>query len=194
MAVRSIVRFPDPRLRRRSAEVGEFGEDLRQLVADMTETMAASNGAGLAAIQVGEPVRLFIVDGHVAGGAEDSPPKVFINPEIVEISDESQTGDEGCLSFPEIFVPVKRGMRAKVRAQDLEGNAFEAEGEGLYARALQHETDHLNGRLLIDQVGPVKRELIKRKLRKDAQAERDEQEEQEEAAARAAAERKRSAG
>jgi len=190
MAVRSIVRFPDPRLRERSAEVGEVGEDVRQLVADMVETMVASNGAGLAAIQVGEPVRLFIVDGHVAGGAEDSPPKVFINPEIVEISDESQTGDEGCLSFPEIFVPVKRGMRAKVRAQGLEGNAFEAEGEGLYARALQHETDHLNGRLLIDQVGPVKRELIKRKLRKDAEAEREEQEE----AAENAAEKRRSTG
>jgi peptide deformylase len=193
MAVRSIVRFPDPRLRQRSAEVAEVGEDMRQLVADMTETMAASNGAGLAAIQVGEPVRLFIVDGHVAGGAEDSPPKVFINPEIVEVSDESQTGDEGCLSFPEIFVPVKRGMRAKIRAQDLEGNVFEAEGEGLFARALQHETDHLNGRLLIDQVGPVKRELIKRKLRKDAEAEREEREEQEEAE-RAATEQKRSTG
>ena len=136
----------------------------------------AANGAGLAAIQVGVPVRLFIVDGHVTGGAEDSPPKVFINPEIVEISDEAQTGDEGCLSFPDIFVPVKRGMRAKVRARDLDGNVFEAEGEGLFARALQHETDHLNGRLLIDQVGPVKRELIKRKLRKDAEAEREERE------------------
>ena len=97
---------------------------------------------------------------------------MFINPEIVEISDEAQTGDEGCLSFPDIFVPVKRGMRAKVRARDLDGKVFEVEGEGLFARALQHETDHLNGRLLIDQVGPVKRELIKRKLRKDAEAER----------------------
>jgi len=194
MALRSILRFPDPRLRQRSAEVGEVGEDLRQLVADMVETMMDSNGAGLAAIQVGEPLRLFIVDGHVAGGAEESPPKVFINPEIVETSDEAQTGDEGCLSFPDIFVPVKRGMRAKVRARDLDGNVFEAEGEGLYARALQHETDHLNGRLLIDQVGPVKRELIKRKLRKDAEAEREEREEQEEAAERAANERKRSTG
>ena len=167
---------------------------MRQLVADMTETMNAANGAGLAAIQVGVPVRLFIVDGHVAGGAEDAPPKVFIDPEIVEISEESQTGDEGCLSFPDIFVPVKRGMRARVRARDLDGNVFEAEGEGLFARALQHETDHLNGRLLIDQVGPVKRELIKRKLRKDAQAEKEEKEEREEAAARAAAGGKRSAG
>jgi peptide deformylase len=190
MAVKTIVRFPDPKLRERSVEVSEFGDDLRQLAADMNETMIDANGAGLAAIQVGVPVRLYIIDGHVAGGAEDSPPKVFINPEIVEISDEAQTGDEGCLSFPDIFVPVKRGMRAKVRARDLDGNIFEAEGEGLYARALQHETDHLNGRLLIDQVGPVKRELIKRKLRKDAQAEREEREEAEERAASG----KRSAG
>ena len=188
MAVKSILRFPDPTLRQRSEEIGEIGDDLRQLVADMTETMLAANGAGLAAIQVGVPARLFIVDGHVTGGAEDSPPKVFINPEILAISDEAQTGDEGCLSFPDVFVPVKRGMRAKVRARDLDGNVFEAEGEGLYARALQHETDHLNGRLLIDQVGPVKRELIKRKLRRDAEAER------EEAAERAAASQKRSAG
>jgi peptide deformylase len=187
MSVKSILRFPDPKLRQRSEEIGEIGDDLRQLVADMTETMVDASGAGLAAIQVGVPVRLFIVEGHVAGGAEDAPPKVFINPEILAISDESQTGDEGCLSFPDVFVPVKRAMRAKVRARDLDGNVFEAEGEGLYARALQHETDHLNGRLLIDQVGPVKRELIKRKLRKDAEAER------EEAAERASA-GKRSAG
>jgi peptide deformylase len=189
MALRSILRFPDPKLRQRSEEIGDIGDDLRQLVADMTETMIAANGAGLAAIQVGVPVRLYIVDGHVAGGAEDAPPKVFINPEIVEISDESQTGDEGCLSFPDVFVPVKRGMRAKVQARDLDGNVFEAEGEGLYARAMQHEGDHLNGRLLIDQVGPVKRELIKRKLRRDAQAEREERAEAEERA-----ERNRSAG
>ena len=194
MAVRSILRFPDPKLRQKSDEIGEIGDDLRQLVADMTETMMAANGAGLAAIQVGVPARLFIVDGHVTGGAEDSPPKVFINPEILAISDESQTGDEGCLSFPDVFVPVKRGLRARVRARDLDGNIFEDEGEGLYARALQHETDHLNGRLLIDQVGPVKRELIKRKLRKDAQIEKEEKEEQEEAAERAAAGQKRSVG
>ena len=183
MARRPILRFPDAKLRQRSIEVTTVDDDVRQLVADMAETMADASGAGLAAIQVGAPVRLFIVEGHVAGGEEGSPPKVFINPEIVEISEESQTGDEGCLSFPGIYVPVKRGMRARVRAKDLDGNVFEVEGEGLYARALQHETDHLNGRLLIDQVGPVKREIIKRKLRKDAEAERAE-----------AAERSRSAG
>ncbi len=174
MATRPILRFPDSKLRQRSAEVTQVDDGLRQLVADMAETMVEAEGAGLAAIQVGAPVRLFIVEGHVAGGGEGSPPKVFINPEILEISEEAQTGDEGCLSFPGIFVPVKRGMRARVRAMDLDGNTFEAEGEALFARALQHETDHLNGRLLIDQVGPVKRELIKRRLRKDAEAERQE--------------------
>jgi peptide deformylase len=174
MARRAILRFPDAKLRQRSVEVEAVDDELRQLVADMAETMADANGAGLAAIQVGAPVRLFIIEGAVAGGAEGSPPKVFINPEILELSPESQTGDEGCLSFPQIFVPVKRGLKARVRAMGLDGEMFEAEGEALFARALQHETDHLNGRLLIDQVGPVKREMIKRKLRKDLEAEREE--------------------
>jgi peptide deformylase len=170
MAVRPIVRFPDSRLRQKSAEVVTIDDGVRSLVADMTDSMYAANGAGLAAIQIGAPLRIFIVEGHIAGGSEQDGPKVFINPEILAISDEGQTGDEGCLSFPGIYVPVKRGMRARVRALDLEGKVFEAEGEELYARALQHETDHLNGRLLIDQVGPVKREIIKRKLRRDAEA------------------------
>jgi peptide deformylase len=177
MPLRPILRFPDSRLRQKSVEVSAVDDSVRQLVADMAETMAAADGAGLAAIQVGAPVRLFIVDGAVAGGEEGAPPKVFINPEIVSISPESQTGDEGCLSFPGIFVPVKRGMRARVRAMGLDGEPFEAEGEALLARAFQHETDHLNGRLLIDQVGPVKREIIKRKLRKELEAEREEAEE-----------------
>ena len=170
MAVRPILRFPDSRLRQKSVAVVTIDDGVRGLVADMTDSMHASNGAGLAAIQIGAPLRIFIVEGHVAGGSEEDGPKVFINPEILEISDEGQTGDEGCLSFPGIYVPVKRGMRARVRALDLEGKVFEVEGEELYARALQHETDHLNGRLLIDQVGPVKREIIKRKLRRDAEA------------------------
>jgi peptide deformylase len=174
MSARSILRFPDAKLRQSSAAVEAVDDDVRQLVADMAETMELANGAGLAAIQVGVPLRMFIIDGVVAGGAEGAPARVFINPELVEISPESQTGDEGCLSFPGIFVPVKRGMRARVRAMGLDGETFEAEGEALFARALQHETDHLNGRLLIDQVGPVKREIIKRRLRKDLEAEREE--------------------
>jgi len=176
MAIRPILRYPNPRLRDKSLEVTVFDDALRNLVVDMAETMFASNGAGLAAIQVGAPVRLFIVDGPVAGDADDSGPKVFINPELVSISEEFQTGDEGCLSFPGIYIPVKRGMRARVRALDVDGNPFEVEGAELFARALQHEHDHLIGRLLIDQCGPVKREIIKRKLRKEAEAEAEEAE------------------
>ena len=193
MAVRSILRFPDPKLRQKSDEVGEIGDDVRQLVADMAETMIACQrrragrdpGRGSAAAVHRRRAR----DGRRRGFAAEG---VHQPRDRLEISDEAQTGDEGCLSFPDVFVPVKRGMRARVRARDLDGNIFEDEGEGLYARALQHETDHLNGRLLIDQVGPVKREIIKRKLRKDAQI--GEQEEQEEAAERAAAGQKRSVG
>jgi peptide deformylase len=171
MAVRPILRFPDPRLRKVSQPVTAFDDELAKLVADMKDTMYLAEGAGLAAIQVGEPLRLFIIDPEVAGGTEEDPPLVLANPEILSISEEEQMGDEGCLSFPGIFVPVKRGLRARVRAPDLEGKSFEVEGEGLFARALQHETDHLSARLLIDMVGPVKRQIIKRKMRKENEAE-----------------------
>lgn len=171
MAVLPILRYPDPRLRQKSVDVTSFDDDLRRLVTDMAETMYAAEGAGLAAIQVGSPLRLFIIDAGVAGRDPSDPPLVFINPEVVSISDEAQTGDEGCLSFPGIFVPIKRGMRATVRAKDIEGKTFEVEGMALYGRALQHEHDHLTGRLLIDLVGPVKREIIKRKMKKESAAE-----------------------
>ena len=171
MAVRSILRFPDPRLRQVSKPVTAFNDDLRGLVADMKDTMYLAEGAGLAAIQVGEPLCLFIIDPEVAGRTEEDPPLVLANPELLSISEEEQMGDEGCLSFPGIFVPVRRGQRARVRAQDLEGKSFEIEGEGLFARALQHEIDHLSARLLIDMVGPVKRQIIKRKMRKENEAE-----------------------
>jgi peptide deformylase len=171
MPTRPILRFPDPRLRKVSEPVVNFDDSLRSLVSDMKDTMYLAEGAGLAAIQVGEPLRLFIIDPEVAGRTAEDPPVVFANPELIEISEDEQTGDEGCLSFPGIFVPVKRGMRAKVRAQDLEGKTFELAGEGLLARALQHEADHLTGRLLIDMVGPVKRQIIRRKMRKENEAE-----------------------
>ncbi len=171
MAVRPILKFPDPRLRQVSQPVTAFDDQLRQLVSDMKDTMYLAEGAGLAAIQVGEALRLFIIDPEVAGGTAEDPPLVLANPEIVSISDEAQMGDEGCLSFPGIFVPVKRGQRARVRAQDVQGKTFEVEGEGLFARALQHEMDHLSARLLIDMVGPVKRQIIKRKMRKENEAE-----------------------
>ncbi len=170
MATLPIVKYPDVRLRQKCATVETFDDDLKKLVADMADTMYSANGAGLAAIQVGVPLRLFVIEPEVAGRAPTDPVVVFINPEIVMISDEAQTGDEGCLSFPGIFATVKRGMRARVRAQDVNGETFEMEGEGLFGRALQHESDHLIGRLLIDMVGPVKREIIKRKMKKEAAA------------------------
>ena len=171
MAVRSILRFPDPRLRQVSQPVTAFDAILRELVTDMKDTMYLAEGAGLAAIQIGHALRLFIVDPEVAGQTADDPPLVLANPELIAISKEEQAGDEGCLSFPGIFVPVMRGQRARVRAQDLDGKIFEIEGEALFARALQHENDHLTGRLLIDMVGPVKRQIIKRKMRKENERE-----------------------
>jgi peptide deformylase len=170
MALRSILRYPDPRLRLQSQRVQDPG-GLRELVNDMAETMYASKGAGLAAIQIGEPLQLFLVDATITGGEEQDPPLVFINPEVLELSKEKETADEGCLSFPGIYVPVERAFRAVFRAVDLEGKPFEVEGEALFARAMQHEFDHLNGRLLADYVGRIKRQLIARKLAKDLAAE-----------------------
>ena len=170
MPIRPIVKFPDERLRLISKDI-EDPAAVQDLVRDMTETMYASDGAGLAAIQVGEPLNLFIIEATVAGADESAPPIVFINPQILELSEERYMADEGCLSFPGIFVPIERSLRARVRATDLEGKAFEMKGEGLLARAMQHESDHLNGKLLADYVGRIKRQLITRKLAKARDAE-----------------------
>lgn len=171
MAILPIVKYPDPRLRQQTVDVTDIDQGVRALVTDMIDTMYAANGAGLAAIQVGSPLRIFIVEGTVAGMGEEAAAAVFVNPEITWLSDETDNGDEGCLSFPGVFVPVKRSMRARVRATGLDGKVFEAEGEGLFARAIQHENDHLTGRLLIDMVGALKREMIKRKMKREAQRE-----------------------
>jgi len=168
MALRDIVKFPDARLRKPTEDVREVDAETRALVEDMVETMYAANGAGIAAIQVGSQKRIFVVEASVAGGAENDPPVVFINPKIEWLSEETETTDEGCLSFPGIYVPVKRSYRARVRASGLDGKEFVAEGEGLYARAMQHEHDHLVNKLLIDWVGPIKRKLIQRKLEREA--------------------------
>lgn len=173
MAVRPIVKFPDPRLRQQTKAVGEVTEEIRALVADLTDTMYAANGAGIAAIQIGAPERIYLVDATVAGKADTDPPMVFINPEIIELSEEAEVKDEGCLSFPGIYVPIKRAVRCRVRATGLDGQRFEAEGEGLFARAMQHEGDHLNGKLMVDFVGPLKRQMITRKMRKAARDEAD---------------------
>jgi peptide deformylase len=158
-------------LREKTREVAAVDSETRALVADMVETMYAKNGAGLAAIQVGSPVRIFIVEASVAGGEQNDHPVVFINPRIEWLSDETEVGDEGCLSFPGIYVPVKRALRARVRATGLDGQEFVAEGEGLYARAMQHEQDHLENKLLIDHVGPLKKAMIKRRLERMSEEE-----------------------
>ena len=164
MSLLRVLKFPDPVLRQATHEVTAIDDSVRELVADMTDTMYAKNGAGLAAIQVGSPLRLFIVEPTVGGRDENDPPVVFINPKIEWLSDEAEISDEGCLSFPGVYVPVKRALRARTRALGLDNKEFVVEGEGLYARAMQHEVDHLENKLLIDFVGPVKRQMIKRKL------------------------------
>ena len=175
MAVKPILVYPDPKLRQETIAVPSVTDEIRELCKDLADTMFAANGAGIAAIQIGSAYRIYLVDAAVACGREEDPPVAFINPEIVWLSDETETKDEGCLSFPEIYVSIKRSLAARVRAMNLDGQIFEAKGEGLYARAMQHEGDHLNGRLLVDFVGPLKKSMIKRKLKnRESELEEDE--------------------
>ena len=166
MPILDIVKYPDPRLREPTVEVPEVTDEIRSLVQDLKDTMFAADGAGIAAIQVGRFERIFLIDGRVATGSEQADPVVFINPEIVETSPSTVRSEEGCLSFPGVFVEVQRPRRAKLRAMVLDGNLFEAEGEGLFARAMMHEFDHLTGQLLVDMVGMVKKEVIRRRMKK----------------------------
>src|ERR1700727_3164957 len=126
MALRPIVKFPDPFLRQATRQVVELNDEIRTLVADMVETMYSKNGAGLAAIQVGSDWRIFIVEASIAGGDPNDHPLVFINPPIEWLSDENESSDEGCLSFPGIYVPIKRSLRARVHAIGLDGKPFVA--------------------------------------------------------------------
>ena len=166
MAVRPVVIWPDPRLREPSVAIANVDDSVRQLYRDLCDSMYAENGLGMAALQIGDNRRMFVVEPKLAGRAETDPPLCFINPEVVEVSEEQQDSEEGCLSFPDIYVKVKRPMRAKVRATDIEGKPFECEGEALMARCLLHELDHLTGKLLVDFVGPLKRQMIKKKLQR----------------------------
>lgn len=170
MALREIVKYPEPCLTEVCAPVGDDVTSMAGLAEEMAQAMFAADGAGLAAPQVGVTRRMFIIDPQVAGLPENAPPMVFIDPEILETSKDSQTGDEGCLSFPGIYVTVTRPMRVKTRARNLKGETFEVEGQGLFARAMLHENDHLNGVLLIDHVGRLKRQMIKRRMAREAAA------------------------
>ncbi len=166
MAVREIVVWPDPRLRQETQAVAQIDDRVRALYRDLADSMYAENGLGIAAIQIGDPTKMFLVEPKLAGRSENDPPVAFINPEILWVSDELQNSEEGCLSFPDVFIQVERPMKARVRAMDIDGTTFEIEGEGLLARCLLHEYDHLSGKLLVDFVGPLKRQMIKRKLQK----------------------------
>lgn len=161
MAVRTILHYPDPRLRQPGRRVDAITPAIRSLVDDMAETMYAAPGVGLAATQVGELWQIFVVD--CANEGEPSDLRVFINPEILSV-DGKVTFDEGCLSFPGAREEVERGERVRVRAQDRDGRTFELEAEGLLAIAIQHEYDHLQGVLMIDRLGPLKKRLLHRKM------------------------------
>lgn len=166
MAIRTILHYPDKRLRDPGRPVTEFGPELQQLVDDMAETMYAAPGVGLAATQIGEAKRLFLID-VATGDDEPSDLRVFVNPEIIERNGEVRW-EEGCLSFPGVHEEIDRAERVKVRAQDRDGKPFELEADGLLAIAIQHENDHLDGKLMVDHLGLIKRRLVHRQMVKRA--------------------------
>ena len=169
MAILDIVTYPNAVLETPGEPVTEFGEDLKKLVADMFETMYEARGVGLAAPQVGVSKRLFVMD--CSGGGDPAQRVALVNPEILTV-EGAQTGDEGCLSFPGVFFPVKRSLRAVVRAQNAEGETFELDGMELTARCVLHETDHCDGIVFINHTTVLKREWVKRRMKKLAKSKR----------------------
>ena len=169
MAVLPIVEVPDPRLRLVSRPVDMIDDGLRAFVADLTETMYAAHGIGLAAIQVGVDRRVLVIDLQEGRDEEDKPvrdPHAYINPEILAQSDELSTYNEGCLSIPEQYAEVARPARCRLRWQDEQGQTHEAELDGLLATCMQHEIDHLNGVLFTDHLSRLKRDMVLKKLAK----------------------------
>jgi peptide deformylase len=173
MAILPIIETPDPRLRQVSTPVERVDDELRRLMDDMLETMYDAPGIGLAAIQVGVPKRVLVIDlQEPEEGNEDTPenrvrrPLYFVNPEIVWGSDEVATYNEGCLSVPEMYADVDRPARIRAKWLDYEGKAHEEELDGLLATCLQHEMDHLEGVLFIDHLSKLKRDMLLKKLDK----------------------------
>jgi peptide deformylase len=166
--IRTILHYPDKRLREKGARVQAITDEIKALVDDMAETMYAAPGVGLAATQIGVPLQVFVID--VAEENEPSDLRVFINPEIVNKEDKI-VWSEGCLSFPGITEDVERSAKVVVRAMDREGKTFELAAEGLLAVAIQHEYDHLQGVLMIDHLGLLKKRLVNRKMQKRAEVE-----------------------
>ena len=157
----NILEFPDPRLTTVASDVEIFDEDLKKLVQDMTETMYSANGIGLAATQVNVHKRLLVLDVS----ENQDQPRVYINPQILTREGE-QDHEEGCLSVPGIYATVKRAEKITLRAQDSDGKTFEETAEGLHSVCIQHEMDHLIGRLFVDYLSPLKRNRVRKKLEK----------------------------
>jgi peptide deformylase len=168
MALLPIITLPDPVLRKLSARVERVDDELRRLADDMLETMYDAPGVGLAAVQVGIPRRLLVVDA--SGKDEERHPLVLINPEILTLGSEMRVHEEGCLSIPDVRVDIERPGSLRVRFLDRNGKPQELEAEGLLATAIQHEIDHLNGRLIIDFLSRLKRDIIVRKFKKQARS------------------------
>ena len=166
MAIREIRTYPDPVLRNRTARVEKIDSSLDRLIEDMIATMHAAPGVGLAANQVGVPLQLAVIDLSTREEDEQRHPLlVIINPEILSL-EGAVTEEEGCLSIPDYAEKVKRAASVKVRAQDRTGKHFEIAAEGLLAKALQHEIDHLNGLLFVDRLSPLKKNIFKRRYKK----------------------------
>jgi peptide deformylase len=170
MARRDIIQLPDPLLKTVSRPVQRITEEVHRLMDDMLETMYAAPGIGLAAVQIGEPRRVVVVD--LAKDDEPRNPQFFVNPEIVWSSAETSEREEGCLSIPEVFDTVTRPSAVKVRFLDRDGEPRELDCDGLFATCLQHEIDHLNGILFIDRLSRLKRDRIVRKFTKAARREK----------------------
>lgn len=164
MSVRPILTAPDPRLKAVSQPVGKVDDEIRRLIADMLESMYAADGIGLAAVQIGVPKRVLVMDLAQKDGKNE--PRAFINPKIVWASDEMVTMEEGCLSVPEIFDNVERPARIRAEYLDEQGHKQTLEADGLLACCLQHEMDHLDGVLFLDHLSRLKRSIALRKLTK----------------------------
>jgi peptide deformylase len=162
MAILKILEFPDPRLRTVAKPVTTVDETIKRLIADMFDTMKDAQGIGLAASQVDVHLRVIVMNL----GEDDIGPRVFINPEIETLDDSIDPYEEGCLSVPGFYEKVDRPAHVMIRALDGEGNAFEEEAQGLLAVCIQHEIDHLEGKLFVDYLSPIKRQRIRTKLEK----------------------------
>ena len=164
MTIRPILTVPDPVLKEVSQPVEQVDDALRALMDDMLETMYDAPGIGLAAVQIGVPKRVIVMD--LAGQDEEPQPRFFVNPEILETSDQNAPYDEGCLSVPEVYETVERPDRVRIRYLDYNGNEVEEWAEGLYATCIQHEMDHLEGVLFIDYLSRLKRTRAVTKVKK----------------------------